>query len=154
MKMRLILLPLMALCAAAYPVFAGGAAAAAKNTDSLKKTDSLKTLDVLLSAEMKTGNRVLHLKDGKLADSLMRGGTGFRREGLESILGDSTVATEFRNREEFRLYWARVQESNGFGALKRQHEIQDIDKSLIPKIYLFDSACVVFPGWVVLRKKR
>lgn len=90
----------------------------------------------------------------KLADSLMRGGTGFRREGLESILGDSAVATEFRNEEEFRLYWARIQERNGFGALKRQYEIQDIDKSLIPKIYLFDSACVVFPGWVVFRKKR
>ncbi len=147
MKTKSILLPLIAMCAAASAAIAGG------NAPAAKKNDSLKTLEVLLSSEMKTGNRVLHLKDGKLADSLMRGGSGFRRDGLEAFMGDSAVAREFKNREEFRRYWARTEERSGFKAMRQQYEIQDIDKSLIPKIYLFDSACVVFPGWVVLRKR-
>jgi hypothetical protein len=112
-----------------------------------------KTLDILISTELKPGNRVLILKDSGLADSLLRGGAWLRRDRFDRLVGDSSLARQIDTREEFRTYWARLSESEGFGTMKRQYEGRDIDKTRIPKAYLFDSSVVVFPGWLVVRKK-
>lgn len=148
MNLAIILNRAAALCALSLSVFAQAGNA------SNHGADSLETLKVIISAEMKPGNRVLRLQDGALSDSLMRQGGGLGRERFNDLMGDSTVARELKNREEFRRYWARVQENNGHGALKRQFEGQDIDRSRIPKMYLFDSSVVVLPGWVILRKRN
>lgn len=55
---------------------------------------------------------------------------------------------------EFRKYWAKVEKEDGFDKLREQMQAQDIDRSWVPRIYLFDSNLVIFPGWFVLRKKN
>jgi hypothetical protein len=55
---------------------------------------------------------------------------------------------------EFRKYWAKVEKEDGFDKLRAQMQSRDIDRSWVPRIYLFDSNLVIFPGWFVLRKKN
>ena len=118
------------------------------------KGDSLYVLEMLLRSEMKPDSRVLLLKNGTLADSLMRFGARGDLGAFENRMGDSALAREIKTQEEFRAYWKQAEGEEGITALKRQYEREDIDKTLIPKLYLFDSSVVVYPGWIILRKKR
>lgn len=109
---------------------------------------------MLLRSEMKPDSRVLLLKNGKLADSLMRHGAYGDLGAFETRMGDSSLAREIKTQEEFRSYWRKAEAEHGITALKKQYEREDIDKTLIPKLYLFDSSVVVYPGWIILRKRR
>jgi len=118
-----------------------------------KKADSLKSLQLIIKAEMKQKNRVLILKNGNLTDSLMREAGKVRRDQFESLISDSTVAHEVNSQEDFSRYWKTLESENGIEALKNQYNRADIDKSLVPKIFLFDSSVVVYPGVIILRKR-
>ncbi|MEO6098625.1 MAG: hypothetical protein ABIW76_24310 [Fibrobacteria bacterium] len=139
----------LAIASAALAAFAADPGSDAHRV----KADSLKTLDVMITVELQSGNRVLRLKQPEGVDSLKRAGTGIRRDRFDRMVGDTGVAREMRTLEEFRSYWSKLEERNGFKSMKGQYAAQDIDRTLVPKVYLFDSAVVVFPGWVVLRKK-
>jgi len=56
--------------------------------------------------------------------------------------------------KEFKKYWAKVEEQEGIDKLKSQIQANDIDKTWVPHFYLFDSNLVIFPGWIVIRKKH
>jgi hypothetical protein len=116
-------------------------------------SDSLRTLQILIRSELDAKHRILILEDPALSDSLLRGSLRPREDRLLRLLGDSAVAREVRTRDEFRRHWARLEEREGFRALRDQYAGRDIDKGRVPKAYLFDSAMVVYPGWIVLRKK-
>ncbi len=133
--------------AMAFSAHAGGTAAAAKSV----KADSLHALRVLLSSEVKTGNDVLILKNPAVTDSLLRNPSP--RESFLHGLEDSALARPIRSREEFSVYWNRIEKENGVPALQSQMAAHDVDKSLIPKAYLFDSSVVVYPGWIIVRRK-
>jgi len=115
------------------------------------KADSLHALRVLLSSEVKTGNDVLILKNPAVTDSLLRNPSP--RETFLHGLQDSALARPIRTREEFSVYWNRIEQENGIAALQSQMAAHDVDKSLIPKAYLFDSSVVVYPGWIIVRHK-
>lgn len=55
---------------------------------------------------------------------------------------------------EFRKYWVKVEEREGFDKYRSQIQINDIDKTWVPHFYLFDSNVVVFPGWLLIRNKN
>lgn len=115
------------------------------------KADSLHALRVLLSSEVKTGNEVLILKNPAVTDSLLRNPP--TRESFLQGLRDSALARPVRTPEEFRGYWNRIEKENGIPALRSQMAAHDVDKTLIPKAYLFDSSVVVYPGWIIVRRK-
>lgn len=113
--------------------------------------DSLRALRVLISGEFKTGSAVLAIQDARKADSLLRN-VPTRGPLLEAIR-DTGTAKELRSRAEFEAYWDRVAVSPAHRALRGNLAAQDVDKTRIPKTYLFDSSVVVFPGWIVIRKR-
>ena len=115
------------------------------------KADSLHALRVLLSSEVKTGNEVLILKNPGVTDSLLHNPSP--RESFLQGLHDSALARPVRSQEEFGAYWKRIEKENGIPALQSQMTAHDVDKSLIPKAYLFDSSVVVYPGWIIVRRK-
>lgn len=139
----------LAAACTALTISAAGSAAGGKSA----KADSLKALDVMITIELQSGNRILQLKDPGWMDSLNRAASGIRRDRFDRMVGDTGVAREMRTLEEFRAYWSKVEERGGFKSMKGQYAAQDIDRTLVPKIYLFDSSVVLFPGWVVLRKR-
>jgi hypothetical protein len=55
---------------------------------------------------------------------------------------------------EFRKYWAKVEERDGYDRLKKQMESNDIDKTWVPHFYLFDSNVVISPFWIIFRNKN
>jgi hypothetical protein len=116
------------------------------------KADSLRALRLLISSELRTGNEVLRLKEPGLSDSLLR--RPEPREKLMQALRDSSRARSIRDPEEFKAYWDRLERENGIKAVKDQMAAQDVDKSRIPHAYLFDSSVVVYPGWIILRRKH
>jgi hypothetical protein len=142
------LIAIAAFCTAAATGTAG-----AKGADA-KKADSLKAMRVIIKSEMKPDNRVLILENGGFTDSLARLGGHLRRDRFDALIGDTALAREVRTQEEFSRYWASLEERNDVKALKDQYARQDIDRSLIPKKYLFDSTVVLYPGWIIVRKKR
>ncbi len=115
-----------------------------------KKTDSLETLHILLSSEMKPQNRIWVLKNGRLVDSLSHGLGKMRREDWDKVIQDSAIAKEMKSQEEFQAYWKKIEQREGITEFKSQMQGQDIVKSRIPKLILFDSTLIVYPGWVVL----
>lgn len=115
--------------------------------------DSLRALEILIRSEMDAKHRVLILKDPALSDSLLRGSGLPGEDRLLRLLEDSAVAREVRTRAEFQRHWARLEEQEGFRALRDQYASRDIDHGRVPKVHLFDSAMVVYPGWIILRKK-
>lgn len=123
---------------------------AAKRETKAAKADSLDALRVLLSSEVKTGNEVLILKNPTATDSLLRNPAP--RESFLRGLQDSSLAREIRSPKEFSAYWNRIEQENGIPVLKNQMAAHDVDKSLIPKAYLFDSSVVVYPGWIIIRR--
>jgi hypothetical protein len=142
-------LSLLALTLSAH-AGASGEAVAAKDAKT-EKTDSLNTLRILLSSEVKTGNEVLIPKNPRLADSLLRNPA--QREVFLQDLRDSALFHPIRSPREFRAYWDRIEKENGIPALKNQMAAHDVDKGLIPKTYFFDSSVVVYPGWIIVRRK-
>jgi hypothetical protein len=55
---------------------------------------------------------------------------------------------------EFRAYWAEYEKREGFDELRNQVRAHNnIDLTWVPRLYLFDSSLVIFPGWVVWRRK-
>jgi len=131
----------------AFSAHAGEMAGGAKSV----KADSLHALRILLSSEVRTGNDVLILKNPAVTDSLLRNPSP--RESFLHGLEDSALARPIRTREEFRVYWNRIEKENGVPALQSQMAAHDIDKTLVPKAYLFDSSVVVYPGWIIVRRK-
>lgn len=142
----------LSLLAMAFSAHAGasGKAAAAQDAKT-EKADSLNSLRVLLSSEVKTGNEVLIPKNPRLADSLLRNSP--QREAFLRDLRDSSLFHPIRGPREFGVYWDRIEKENGIPALKSQMAAHDVDKGLIPKAYLFDSSVVVYPGWIIVRRK-
>ena len=63
------------------------------------------------------------------------------------------VTTTRPGDREFREYWRRAEEENGIGELRGRLKSWDIDKTWVPHLYFFDSSLVIFPGWIVLRRK-
>jgi hypothetical protein len=128
------------------------AAATAQTKTDQARADSVQALRVILSSELQGGNQVLKLENQRLADSLVRGATS-RRAFLERI-GDSSVSRRFRHNSEFADYWGKLEAREGIVELKSQYAAHDVDKTRIPKAYLFDSTVVVYPGWIILRRMR
>ena len=116
------------------------------------QADSLRTLNLLLSSEFKGGNQVLHLENKELADSLIR--SARQLDAFVSRIRDSSISRRIRSKAEFKDYWEKVEAEAGFPELRGQLAAQDVDKSRVPKRYLFDSSVVVYPGWIVLRRMR
>lgn len=140
------LIPLIAFCTAVTTGFAEK-----KNTITVK-ADSLNALRCIIRAEMKQENRVL-ITERRLSDSLMCGVGRTPRSDFDKLIDDSAVTHEVKSEQEFRRYWTKVEKRDGIKALKDQYAREDIDKTLIPKTYLFDSTVVIYPGWIILRKK-
>ena len=69
-------------------------------------------------------------------------------------LPDKTASPGDSLGREFKKYWTKVEKEDGFDKLRAQLHARDIDKSWFPHWYLFDSNLVVFPGWIVIRKKN
>ena len=118
-----------------------------------QKIDSLKAFQVLITTEISQKNRVMVLKNGQLSDSLLLEANRASRTKFEKFLADSSIAREVKTQEEFVSYWKQLEAENGIKALKDQLSRADIDKSLIPKKYLFDSSVVIYPGVIILRKR-
>lgn len=128
-----------------------GAKAESAKTAKTAKADSLHTLRIMLSSEVKTGNEVLILKNPAVTDSLLRNPSP--RETFLRGIEDSSLARPVRTPEEFSVYWNRIEKENGISALQSQMAAHDVDKSRIPKAYLFDSSVVVYPGWIIVRHR-
>jgi len=138
----------MGLSAAALALCAALAHGAASGRDA--KADSLRTLRAAITSEMGSEDTALIVKRPRLADSLLSNpvpGESFLRS-----LRDTSSFLRLDTPAEFAAYWKRVEAANGFGSLKRQMEAHDPDQSRVPKIYLFDSSVVVFPGCIILRR--
>jgi hypothetical protein len=58
---------------------------------------------------------------------------------MKSVQGSDSMS------KEFRKYWKKVEEENGYDKLANQMRSQDIMKSKLPRFYLFDSSLVLFP---------
>lgn len=113
--------------------------------------DSLGSLRVMIINEFRQGDALLEIRDTRRADSLLRNVPD--RGPLLQAIRDTATAKELRSRAEFDAYWDRLTVSPGHRALRGSLAAQDIDKTRIPKAYLFDSSLVVFPGWIVIRKR-
>jgi hypothetical protein len=131
------------------------AAVAASTPDSPQpfkaEADSVRSLQSVLSREFQAGNKVFKLEDQGKIDSLLRNAT---RKGFLDRMKDTALARDFSRKSEFDSYWKRVQSEYGYPSLKGQLAGQDVDKSRVPKAYLFDSSVVVYPGWIILRRSR
>lgn len=114
------------------------------------KADSLRTLRMVLTSEMHSEDTALIIKRPRLADSLLA--KAAPRESFLRSLRDTAAFLRLNTPAEFEAYWKGVERRNGFNSLKRQMDAHDVDKTLVPKVYLFDSAVVVFPGWIILRR--
>ncbi len=147
MKKLSIYLSILGICAGYSLAHADG------KVQNGKKADSLKALQLLISLEIKPENRVLYCGIDSLTDSLINCGEKANRLDFDRLIGDSAVAREIKTKDEFHRYWLKLEHEKGFEALKKQYERQDIDKTLIPKKYFFDSSVVIYPGWIILRKK-
>lgn len=142
-------LSLLAMTFSAHAGASGGTVTA--KDAKTEKADSLNTLRILLSSEVKTGNDVLIPKNPRLADSLLRNPA--QKDVFLQDLRDSSLFHPIRGPREFRVYWDRIEKENGIPALKSQMAAHDVDKGLIPKAYFFDSSVVVYPGWIIVRRK-
>lgn len=118
-----------------------------------QKIDSLKAFQIVIGSEMKQNNRVMVLKNRHLSDSLMDQASHVQKNKFEGFLSDTNIAHEVKSQEEFVRYWKNLEAENGIKALKDQYSRADIDKSLTPKKYLFDSSVVVYPGVIILRNR-
>ncbi len=116
------------------------------------KCDSLAMLKVFLQVELKQNERVIHLKNKGLADSLTQGMCKLSDVQIQSLSKDSALTVEIKTQEKFKTYWKQVEAENGVSDMKAQHASRDVDQSRIPKIYLADSSIVILPGWIVIRK--
>lgn len=117
------------------------------------KRDSLEALKVIITDELEGRGKIIILRDRRLADSLIRILPPLERESLDRIIADSSLAAEVKTREEFRTYWRKIEESHGFKELRGQHVARNIDRARIPKLFLYDSTVVIYPGWIILRRK-
>ena len=122
-----------------------------KNRDSHKIADSLKVLNVILRSEFAEKSQVYICKNPSFADSLVR--SLCSPETFRTALSDSSVLEEIKSREQFKRYWQKVEVENGIPALKGQMQAHDVDKTLIPKAYALDSSVVIYPGYIIIRKK-
>lgn len=113
--------------------------------------DREKSPDLIITSELENRSRVLILKDRRIADSLLRLQAPPLRGWFDQLIGDSAVAEEVGSREEFRKQWRDLEAREGFLDLRAQHAARDVDKTRIPRLYLFDSTVVVYPGWIILR---
>lgn len=112
------------------------------------------TLEVILSSEMENRSKVIRLKDPRVADTLLQFRAPSDRRRFDSLIADDAVAEEIRTQEEFRAYWKKAESESGVEALRAQYAARDVDKGRIPKLYLFDSSVVVYPGWIIVRKRK
>ena len=122
-----------------------------ENRGDHKIADSLKILNVILRSEFAEKNQVFICKNPSFADSLVHSLCG--PEGFKKAISDSSVLEEIKSREQFKRYWQKVEVENGIPALKGQLKAVDVDKTLIPKAYAFDSSVVIYPGYIIIRKK-
>lgn len=138
------LLPALAIAAslAPSPLFAAS-----------PKRDSLEALKVIITDELEGKGKIIILRDRRLADSLIRIRPPLERERFNRIIGDTALAAEVKTREEFRAYWKKLEESHGFKDLRGQYVARNIDRARIPKLFLYDSSVVIYPGWIILRRK-
>lgn len=143
----------LAMAAALLPLLAAGTSAGTA-PDAGYEIDSLRTLEIIIESEMEAKHRVLILKDRPLSDSLIKGYSQFDKGGFADLLADSSLVREIKSKTEFTRYWAKLEEEQGFRKLRDQYVSRDIDKSRVPKIILFDSSVVVYPGWIILRKGK
>lgn len=114
--------------------------------------DSLRALRIVISSEYRAGDAVLEIRDPRRADSLLRNVPS--RGPLLEAIRDTGLSRELRGRAEFERYWDKLEADHGYPALRGNLAAQDVDKTRVPKAYLFDSSVVVFPGWIVVRKRN
>lgn len=113
--------------------------------------DSLGRIKVVIESEFRVGDSLFAIKDQRAADSLLRNIPD--RGPLLQAIRDTALAREMRTKAEFDAYWERVQSSSGHKRLRGRLAAQDVDRTRVPRIYLFDSTVVVLPGWIVARKR-
>ena len=125
--------------------------AMAKGAIPKKGSDSLAALKVILRSEFEAKNKILIFRNRDFSDSLLH--SGYNESVLKNAISDSSILREIKSKGEFNRYWKRVEAENGITELRSQLHAEDVDKTLIPKVYLVDSSIVVYPGWVIIRKK-
>jgi hypothetical protein len=145
MKLR-IYLTLLLLAMATVPFAEPG-------KDKAAVPDGADTLKVILSSELEGRNRVIRLKDPLVADTLLRLKAPADRERFDRLLTDPALAAEVKTAEEFRAWWKHAEAEEGIRDLRAQLAAHDVDRGRIPRVYLFDSSVVVYPGWVIVRKR-
>ena len=149
---------ILSVCALSWAFSQKTDNAKADTTAALKKSrlhqktsDSLQILSVILQSEFAAKNKVFICKNPTFADSLVR--SLCAPSNFQNAIADSAVLKEIQSKEEFSRYWQKVELDNGITALKAQMDAEDIDKTLIPKAYAFDSSVVIYPGWIIIRGK-
>lgn len=131
-----------------------GGHAVAKEPSVKDESAKAQTPDVVISVELADKSRILILKDRVIADSLFRLQTPPVLAEFEQFVKDTAIAVEVKTKAEFRRYWNTFEREEGFQEMRAQYAAADQDMTRIPRVYLFDSSVVVYPGWVVMRKKR
>jgi hypothetical protein len=116
-----------------------------------KVSDSLKVLSVILQSEFGENNQVFVCKKQSFADSLVH--SLCDEASFKRAISDSSMLQEIKSSGEFDQYWKKVEAENGMGDLRSQLDAEDVDKTLIPKAYALDSSVVIYPGWIIMRKK-
>lgn len=129
----------------------GLAIGTAKQKTPNKSADSLKTLNVILQSEFDKKGKVFICKSPGFADSLVR--SICDESGFKRAISDSSILVEINSKREFNRYWKKVEAENGIADLRNQLKAHDVDKTLIPKAYAFDSSVVIYPGWIIVRSK-
>lgn len=116
-----------------------------------KASDSLKVLSVILQSEFGQNNQVFVCKKQSFADSLVH--SLCDEASFKRAISDSSMLQEIKSNEEFNQYWKNVEAENDITDLRSQLNAEDVDKTLIPKAYALDSSVVIYPGWIIMRKK-
>jgi hypothetical protein len=116
-----------------------------------KASDSLKVLSVILQSEFGENNKVFVCKNRSFADSLVH--SLCDESSFKRAISDSSMLQEIKSSEEFDQYWKKVEAENDITDLRSQLNAEDVDKTLIPKAYALDSSIVIYPGWIIIRKK-
>ncbi len=125
--------------------------AMAKQGTQNKGADSLKALSVILQSEFDVKSKVFICKNPSFSDSLVH--SLCDASSFKQAISDSSILVEINSKREFNRYWKKVESQSGFTDLKNQLNAHDVDKTLIPKAYALDSSVVIYPGWIIIRKK-
>lgn len=133
---------IVSLCALSWAAPEKKSEAGHVDTNS-NAAENLKALNLILKSEFAEKNKVFICKNPGFEDSLIR--SLCDESSFKRAISDSSILLEINSQEEFQRFWKTVEANSGLIDLKNQLDARDIDKSLIPKVYAFDSSVVIYP---------